>query len=131
MLDIKLSDFKVGQKCYVELNNNAKRGKNSEEIIEEWEVVSIGRKYITAKEVGTRYEVKFGLHNSSYDGLMQVTEYTPDYILYPNKKIIEEKFEKEDLIEYIKNCFSYYSSYKDKYSIEQLREIKRILDKEN
>ena len=41
-MDIK--DFTVGQKVYVELTGNAKRYKKEDELIEEWEVVKVGRK---------------------------------------------------------------------------------------
>lgn len=43
-----IKDFKVGQTVYVELTGNASRGKTAEHCIEEWEITSVGRKYIRA-----------------------------------------------------------------------------------
>lgn len=43
-----IKDFKVGQTVYVELTGNASRGKTAEQCIEEWEITSVGRKYIRA-----------------------------------------------------------------------------------
>lgn len=59
---MNIKDFKVGQTVYVELTGNASRGKTPEQFIEEWEVTSVGRKYIKAckKESGIfRFETTF------------------------------------------------------------------------
>lgn len=45
---MNIKDFKVGQTVYVELTGNASRGKTPEQCIEEWEIASVGRKYIKA-----------------------------------------------------------------------------------
>ena len=49
-MDIK--DFKVGQNAFVRLTGNAGKGKSGDELIEEWEVISVGRKLIKAKRMG-------------------------------------------------------------------------------
>ena len=49
-MDIK--DFKVGQNVFVRLTGNASRGKKGDELIEEWEIISVGRKLIKAKRKG-------------------------------------------------------------------------------
>lgn len=43
---MNIKDFKVGQTVYVQLTGNA--AKRSSECIEEWEITSVGRKYIKA-----------------------------------------------------------------------------------
>ena len=50
--EMKKEGFKVGQTVYVYLiGDAARRKKTDEKRIEEWEVISIGRKYIKAKKV--------------------------------------------------------------------------------
>ena len=45
-----LKDFKVGQTVWIRLTGNAIRGKRGDELIEEWVIDKIGRKYITASK---------------------------------------------------------------------------------
>ena len=59
-----IKDFKVGQKVYVKLINNVARGRDKDELIEEWEVTKIGRKFLTAKNEYT--ERQFYKHDSGY-----------------------------------------------------------------
>ena len=47
-----LKDFKVGQTVWVQLTGNEARGKHGDELIEEWEVVTVGKTYIHAKKNG-------------------------------------------------------------------------------
>lgn len=45
---MRIKDFKVGQTVFVEQIENAKRRKGGKEIIEEWEITKVGKKYIYA-----------------------------------------------------------------------------------
>ena len=56
---MKKEDFHVGQKVWVYLTNNAARWIKPEERIQEWEVVSVGRKYITVARNRGGSEVRF------------------------------------------------------------------------
>lgn len=49
-MDIK--NFIVGQTVYIRLVGNASRGKSEDSLIEEWEIIYIGRKLIKAKRKG-------------------------------------------------------------------------------
>ena len=81
---MKKEDFKVGQTVWIYLIGDAARGKNTdEERIEEWEVVSIGRKYLQAKKKNWNYgSVKFDITNN----FRHCTNYSPDYKLYLTKE---------------------------------------------
>lgn len=96
---MNIKDFKVGQTVYVELTGNASRGKAPEQCIEEWEITSVGRKYIRArkKENGIfRFETTFE-YRESYKRLVEKTDCRVDYILYLTRQEIEEKHEKSRL----------------------------------
>ncbi len=56
---MKKEDFHVGQKVWVYLTRNAARWMKPEERIQEWEVVSVGRKYITVARSRGGSEVRF------------------------------------------------------------------------
>lgn len=125
---MNIKDFKVGQTVYVELTGNASREKSTEECIEEWEITSVGRKYIKAckKESGIlRFETTFE-YNDCYERFVDKTDYCVNYILYTTMQEIEEKHEKSRLFREIEERFRY-GSQKD-ISLEQLRAIHGILD---
>lgn len=127
---MNIKDFKVGQTVYVELTGNASRGKTPEQCIEEWEITSVGRKYIKAceKQSGTfRFETTFE-YNDCDGRFEEKTNYCVDYILYTTKREIEEKHEKIRLFREIEQRFSY-GSQRD-ISLEQLRAIDNILREE-
>lgn len=117
MEKIRVADFKVGQLAYLELIGNAKRGKKKEELIQECVIEAVGRKYVTAK----RRKFK---ESDVYDGLVEHTEYSADYILYTTKEAVENKFEKDELLTEIKNFFWRGGN---KLSLEQLKEIKNLI----
>lgn len=128
---MNIKDFKVGQTVYVELTGNASRGKTPEQCIEEWEVTSVGRKYIKAckKQSGIfRFETTFE-YNDCDGRFEEKTDYCINYVLYTGRQEIEEKHEKIRLFREIEQRFRY-GSQKD-ISLEQLRAIHSILDGES
>ena len=63
---MKKEDFYKGQTVWVYLIGNAARGKKTtEERIQEWEVVKVGRKYITAKPKSGGWEQRFDIEKTS------------------------------------------------------------------
>lgn len=125
---MNIKDFKAGQTVYVELTGNASRGKIPEQCIEEWEITSVGRKYIKAckKERGIfRFETTFE-YRESYGRFVQKTNCCVDYILYPTRQEIEEKHEKSRLFQEIEQRFGY--GWQKDISLEQLRAIHGILE---
>lgn len=128
---MNIKDFKVGQTVYVELTGNASRGKTPEQCIEEWEITSVGRKYIEAEKKGKnqlRFKTVFEWREE-HKSFVQKTVYGINYILYPTRQEIEEKQEKSRLFQEIEERFRY-GSQRD-ISLEQLRAIHGILEGEN
>ncbi len=124
---MNIKNFKVGQTVYIELTGNASRGKAKEKCIEEWEITSVGRKYIKAgkpSEWGIIGETIFE-YNDYYKRFVQKTDCCIDYILYAVRREIEEKYEKNRLFDKIRNRFSYGSQ--GDITLEQLRLIHEIL----
>lgn len=128
---MNIKDFKVGQTVYVELTGDASRGKEPEQCIEEWEITSVGRKYIKAgkrhEEYGIFRETTFE-YRDNYNKFFQKTNCCVDYILYLTRQEIEEKHEKSRLFREIEERFRY-GSQRD-ISLEQLRAIDNILREE-
>lgn len=121
---MEIKDFTVGQKVWIKLTGNASRGKSGNDLIQEWEVVSVGRKYVTAK-CGWR-EYKFEVCDYNNSCLKQVTNYTADYHLYMSKEDIEKELEKSRLFLEVSDCFRNFGSERN-FTLEQLREIKAII----
>ena len=125
---MNIKDFKIGQTVYVELTGNASRGKTAEQCIEEWEITSVGRKYIKAgKRSGGKIwgEITFE-YRENYKRFVEKTDCCVDYILYLTRQEIEEKNEKSRLFKEIEQRFRY-GSQRD-ISLEQLRAIHGILE---
>lgn len=125
---MNIKDFKVGQTVYVELAGNASRGKAPEQRIEEWEITSVGRKYIIAVKKNPDsllYKPVFEW-SESYGRFVEKTRCSVNYILYPTRHEIEESREKIRLFREIERRFRR-GSQRD-ISLEQLRAIYGILE---
>lgn len=124
---MNIKDFKVGQTVYVELTGNASRGKTIEECIEEWEVTSVGRKYIKAvkkDEKVLRIEIIFEWREE-YKSFVEKTNYSINYTIYNTREEIENKHERRQLFKEISEIFRFGTK---KVTLEQLRKIKEILE---
>lgn len=127
---MNIKDFKGGHTVYVEPAGNASRGNTPKQCIEEWEVSSVGRKYIKAgKRSGGRIwgEITFE-YRENYKRFVVKTDCCVDYIIYLTKQEIEEKHEKSRLFREIEQRFRC-GSQKD-ISLGQLRAIDNILREE-
>lgn len=82
---MKKEDFKKGQKVWLCLVGDAARHCNTpEDRVQEYEVVSVGRKYITVNKTGlsTSWDIKFDIKNN----FRQVYTYgSTEYILFLTK----------------------------------------------
>lgn len=118
-MKMKKSDFKVGQKVYIEPIRNARR--RSTKIIET-EVTKVGTKYV---EVLDPRQVKFNIS----DGKQKKDIYasTSDYILHLSREEIELKRERSDLRIYLAR----YQWYQSTLSLDQLKRIKAIIEEES
>ena len=125
-----LKDFKVGQTVWIRLTGNAIRGKCGDELIEEWVIDKIGRKYITASKKtgypkGIIFETGYG-----YKGrFVEKTDYCVDYIMYETEQEIRDEMKKDEIYRYIRLFFDSFN--KSKLTLEQLRSIKKIICEES
>lgn len=126
---MNIKDFKVGQTVWVELSGYASWGKTAEQLIEEWEITYVGRKYISAgkrhEKLGIVGEVTFE-YRDDYNRFVEKTNYRADYILYVTRREIEEEHEKSRLFREIEERFGY--GLQRDISLEQLRATHGILE---
>lgn len=117
--------MQVGDYVYLKpVNNAARYGKH--DIVENI-IKKVGRKYFEVWDGEHEYTItKFHL-----DTKRQVTNYSPDWILYFSKQEVINEQEHNKIISEIRKVFEGWS--KVNLSLEQLREIKKIIDegKEN
>lgn len=113
-------DIKVGTTVYLKPGYNTSRRNIG---VIETTIVKVGRKYIEVEEGnGVRRGIKFDITN----GLKQVTNYTPEWILYFSKEEIEEEQEYNKLIEICRKNFDRWEG--KEFTLDQLRRIKAILE---
>ncbi|MGG3890312.1 hypothetical protein [Metabacillus fastidiosus] len=111
----------VGEKVYLKPVNNAARGGNKE--IREEYIIKIGRKYFFVGKEGETNErlmVKFNI-----DDLRQVTDYSPNWIIYFSKQEILDTEESIKLTREIKEKFNTWGNVG--LSLDQLKRIKDII----
>ena len=127
---MKKEDFHKGQTVWVYLTGNAARGKKTtEERIQEWEIVSVGRKYITARPkgiTGTYCDEKFEIQNN----FRQVYTYgCADYVLYLSREDILQDVWQSQTREYIRRCARWESPIVGAMSDEDLQTVSEIFRK--
>ena len=124
---MRKEDFHKGQTVWVYLIGNAARGrKTTEELIQEWEVLKVGRKYITAKSKSGGWEQRFDIENN----FRHVYTYgTSDYELYLTKEEIYEEIERSNRIEHIKQFCRWERRNLNKMSDDDLLAVVEIFKK--
>ena len=121
---MELKDLKIGDTVYCRITGNAARGRKKEELIEEWEIIKIGIKYITAKpkKNGEYLEFQFEINNN----YKQRTKYCIDYVLYVSMQDILNENELIDLNNWFRSKFVAFGG--SEFSLESLRNAKNILE---
>ena len=127
MIALRKEDFHKGQTVWVYLIGNVARGrKTTEERIQEWEIIKVGRKYITAKPKNGGWEQRFDIENN----FRHVYTYgTSDYELYLTKEEIYEKIERLNRIEYIEQFCRWERRNLSKMSYDDLLAVVEIFKK--
>lgn len=128
---MNLKDLKVGQTVWIRLTGNAIRGKCGDELIEEWVIDKIGRKYITAsKKTGYPRGIIFENRGYGYeDRFVEKTNYCVDYIMYETEQEIRDEMEKNESYREIQLFFDGFNN--SKLTLEQVRSIKKIIYEES
>lgn len=121
-MDIK--SLKVGQIVYLRaIGNNARRGEEMR--IEEWEIKTVGRKYITVwKDKRENSCIKFEIDND----YRQSMNCSANWVLYFSRQDILDEQELNELERFIRKRLSDYSRMG--ITLNQARGIKQILDVE-
>lgn len=114
-----IKDFKVGQKAYILCMYT---GRNKEPEITETVVEKVGRKYVTV-QYGRKYEEDL---NNPY-GLIESSDYGERTYLCPSRRNAEMYVERDRLQMWLHSVGNHGRS---KYTLEQLRKVKVILEQE-
>lgn len=98
---MELSEFEIGQRVWVRLIGNAARNKSEDELIEEWKVTSVGKKYLYARKIGkndlyTKIFIKPESKQLQNVLVESTKSHIQNYLLYKSKEdILEEKETRE------------------------------------
>lgn len=123
---MRKEEFKKGQTVWVYLVGNAARGKKAkEERIKEYEVISVGRKYITVRPKIGGWDVKFEIEND----FREATSGCTDHLLFLSKEDIEVMLERQEKIRFVEQAFKWENRIYSKLSDEDLDTIVDIARK--
>ena len=106
--------MEVGQKVYLKNRNHG----NINEITES-QISKIGRKYFY---VGPHSELKFNINTLAQES----GQYSPNWVIYLSMQEILDEEEYSSTARHIEKIIS--SPYYNKITLDQLRQIKRIID---
>lgn len=113
--------MEVGDKVFLKAVGNNARGRK-EVLIEEYEIMKIGRKYFEVSNDSRYKSLKFNLE----DNRQENRGYIADWDLYFSRQEILDEEEIEKLHWDIKTAFNGYG--KSKFTLDQLRRINAIVD---
>ncbi|OUQ46220.1 hypothetical protein B5E64_05530 [Drancourtella sp. An12] len=114
---MKKEEFKKGQTVWVYLIGNAARRVTEDNRIQEWEVKSVGRKYLTAgPKDGRGWDAKFSME----EDFCNVGEPCEDYKLFFTKEDLLAELEAESLRKQIR-LFCQAFNKLERVPLEQLR----------
>lgn len=121
-MTIKL--FTKGQTAYILGDGNTVTVTSKKEPVKVT-VSKIGRKYVTVTTDG-RWEMQFEEVSEGVEYLREHTEYGAPRILFPSSGAVAEYLEREDLKRWVQQAVGWDKI--GRYTLEQLREVKRILE---
>lgn len=121
-----LKSFKVGQTAYI-VSGDPKLQEDSDSV-ELAEVLVVGRKYVTVRRKGGRWEFKFEKLDSPEDApyLREVASFGWSRLLFRTEQDVQDFQECVRLQAWLRQATL--GTKIDTYSLEQLRAVKNILD---
>ncbi|HET8689728.1 MAG TPA: hypothetical protein VFM18_24240 [Methanosarcina sp.] len=116
--------FTVGQKVYVRMSSS---NRKVEEKIKEYEVKSVGRKWITIASGWS--ELKFDITGRKWKSGYQIDGgcYSSPGLVYESREEIETQIEKDALTDQLKTLCSGYGSKFENISTENLKKAIALL----
>lgn len=122
---MNIKDFKPGQTAYL-MNFHGRSFNNNTTTIEEVNVMSIGRKYVKIKYLSGCFECAFYQRDERTSYLVEKVPCGVANYLFQSRIMVDEYRESKEILKWIYGELQYINE--NKYSVEQLREIKRILE---
>lgn len=122
---MKIKDFSVGQIAY--LYGYEYYGNRSNRFVAEVEVLRVGTRYVTIKHQGR--EIRFEKKYENRPFLTERTHRGAPWTLFLKKETLDERIERGELERWLSGAAEW--TKLRHYTIEQLRAVKKILDREN
>lgn len=122
---MNIKDFKVGDTAYL-MNFHGRSLNENTTTIDEVNVVSVGKKYVKIKHSKLSYEYSFFQWDIDDPYLIEKVECGTKNYLFRTRQAIDEYKECKELSKWIYDKMKYIRE--NQYSVEQFREIKRILE---
>lgn len=120
-----IKDFKVGQEVFILISR--KYQIDEEKDLIKCVVEKVGSEYVYVKPNNNCYLGKFFQRDEKDDFLMEYKDYGDRELLFPTKEAAFEYVERRRIFDGLQYAF-YYSGNYDRFTLEQLREVQKILN---
>ena len=117
---MKITEFKVDQTVYVMGDGQGQKNRFQ---THEGKVIKIGRKYVT---ISGAWGDQFKETPESRPYLIEHTEVGMHRLLFPSSEAVHDYVEREELKTWVREAAGW--SKIDRYSLDQLRAVKKILE---
>lgn len=115
-----IKEFHVGQTVFL---MGERRGLKTQYTTTQATVAKVGRKYVTINDAWGR---QFGETSDHRPYLREHKDNGTPLMLFPSQEAVDTYIEHEELKKWVREAADW--SKIDRYSLEQLREVKRILE---
>ena len=121
---MNIKDFQSGQEVF---GLTERKGRNVPPVVRRLLVAGVGRKYVKAAPEGAPYTTPFALASEEDEYLTEAKDWGDKEKLFLSEQTLQDYREREDLFRTIRRTLEH--AHANQYSLEQLREIRKILDK--
>lgn len=118
-----IKDFKPGQEVYALTRT---RGRLTEHFIKRYTVLSVGRKYVKAAPLGSKFPVEFYKQEETDEYLTENKDWGDRMRLFLTEEGAMEDIERDMLKTWLRRAAD--GNKVERYTLEQLRAVKEILE---
>ena len=122
-----IKDYKIGQEVFIMLSRRQGWQLDEEKDLIKCVVEKVGSKYVYAKPNNRCYSEKFFQQDEKDDFLMEYKDYGDRKLLFSTKEAAFDYVEKRRIFDGLQYMFHYSVDY-DRFTLEQLREVQKILN---
>lgn len=122
--------YAVGQKMYSIIRDNIIRDTIQDNMIVEYTVTKVGRKYLTVAQIDEERQKSYDERKFYIEDLYEKTEFGTPKLLFASYKEVQEYLDRKRISFKLYNWFGSYYRTLSEYSIETLKKIEELVMEE-